>query len=53
MIAMSHEVKSVDGENVGLTWSVRVQGDAALSGLVKVITPGGTANSAEPLVFVP
>jgi hypothetical protein len=32
---------------------VRVQGNAALSGLVTVITPGGTVNNAEPLIFVP
>jgi hypothetical protein len=32
---------------------VRVLGDALLSGTVTVMTPSDTANSAEPLVFVP
>ena len=32
---------------------VRVLGDASLSGLVTVVTPSGTINSAEPLIFVP
>jgi hypothetical protein len=32
---------------------VRVLGDALLSGLVTIVTPSGSVNSAEPLIFVP
>ena len=32
---------------------VRVLGDASLSGTVTVTTPSGTANSSDPLIFVP
>ncbi|MBT8439218.1 MAG: DUF1566 domain-containing protein, partial [Gammaproteobacteria bacterium] len=31
---------------------VRVLGDASLSGLVTIVTPSGSVNSAEPLIFV-